>query len=51
LLLANIGLTGLQFYWTTLIFKAIADKSGGGAPPAVESKMAEGKKTKSKKAD
>jgi hypothetical protein len=51
LLLANIGLTGLQFYWTTLIFKAIADKSGGGAPPAVESKKDEVKKTKSKKAD
>jgi hypothetical protein len=26
LLVANIGLTGLQFYWTTLIFKGVADK-------------------------
>jgi len=26
LLFANVGLTGLQFYWTTLIFKGIAEK-------------------------
>mmetsp|Transcript_61484 Transcript_61484/g.121630 ORF Transcript_61484/g.121630 Transcript_61484/m.121630 type:complete len:124 (-) Transcript_61484:386-757(-) len=26
LLFSNVGLTGLQFFWTTLIFKGIAEK-------------------------
>jgi len=32
LLLANIGLTGLQFFWTTLIFRGIAEKLKPSTP-------------------
>merc|ERR1712087_444160 len=35
LLASNIGLTGLQFYWTTLIFRAIAEKFAPSKPKAV----------------
>ena len=30
LLASNIFLTSLQFYWTSLIFRGIAEKLGGG---------------------
>ena len=34
LLFANVGLTLLQWYWTSLIFNGIAEKLRGGAAAA-----------------